>query len=465
MLRERHAERPLLCLPTGAGKTTVAAEVIRSAASRWRRSIFLVHRRELVSQAVARLEQFGLSPGVIAAGWPEQRDRQVQVSCIPSLVRRDHWPADVVIVDECAHAISESWNKVLNRYSESCIIGLTATPCRLDGRGLGDQFGCIIEPVTTQELVDQGHLIAPRVFAPPVDLTKLPKRGGDYALPDLYERMVGLTASITDMWMKHAQGMKTVAFAVNVDHSQRIVEAFCDLGVNAAHIDGGTANRERDAALSDLRSGALDLVSNCMVLSEGWDLPDLQCAILARPTKSLALYRQMVGRVMRPPGPVIVLDHAGSHHEHGPVTDEIEWSLDAKIKRAAAPGLRTCVECFAILPPESEVCPCCGAELKQEQDIAPPGVDNPGELVEVTNRRTTKEEKAAYHRLNVKTALDKGYSIGWARYRYKDKFGVWPRLRDVEREAYDCPGHRYTPVQRGPRRARRCEFCYDERPA
>jgi len=464
LAREHAGNRPILRLDTGAGKTTIAAEIIRLGCDRGRRSLFVVHRRELVEQARARIASFGLDVGTIIAGHSEARTKPVQVASIQTLINRDHWPADVVIVDECAHAVSASWRAVLDRYQGAAIIGLTATPCRLDGRGLGSVFGCILEPVAMRELIDRGYLVEPTVFAPPVDLSSLSTRGGDYASDQAAQRMGELTGSITTTWQQRAPGAKTVVFAVNVDHSERIVEAFRSIGVRAAHVDFATPTKQRAAILADLRTGALDVVSQVQLLSEGWDLPSLQCAILARPTKSLALFRQMVGRVMRPPGPVVVLDHAGNHHEHGPVTVPIEWSLDDRVRAKAAPSVRTCKACFAVNPPTAETCIVCGAPLGRVQDPAsPPPVHAPGELVEFRPVKATRDEKREHYRQLVVTASQRGYRIGWARMRYKEKFHAWPRFGEDERELYECPEHEWQEAQYGYRRVQKCARCSVER--
>lgn len=449
MVRAHAQERVLLCLPTGAGKTSVASEIIRRTVSNGRRAIFLVHRVELVEQAFARLAQFGVRAGRIIAGREEHRDRPVQVASIPTLIMREHWPADVVIVDECAHAVSASWRKVLDRYQPpSLIVGLTATPIRLDGRPLGDLFGRIVEPVTTRELITRGYLVEPRVYAPPVDLSNLPTRGGDYSIPELVERVSGLTGSIVGEWTKHARGMSTVVFAVNVEHSKAIVAAFEAIGVKAAHVDYKMGRKQRAGTLNALRDGALDMVSQVSLLSEGWDLPTLQCCVLARPTKSLALFRQMVGRVMRPPGPVLVLDHAGNHHEHGFVTTPIEWSLTGPAKRpASALSVKTCKVCFATFEPGPLNCPACGVLLVPEARAAMPGVHNPGELVALDMSATdvpikaTRDEKAEAYTRMVRAASDQGKRLVSARGVYKGRFGTWPAFPEIERANYKCSGH------------------------
>lgn len=473
MLRARAADRPLLVCGTGAGKTTIAAEIIRLAVARGRRAVFLVHRRELVDQAVERLAQFGIRAGRILAGHPEHRELPVQVASIPTLLKRAHWPAELVIVDECAHAVSRSWRTCIDRYKSSHVIGLTATPIRLDGKGLGDLFGCIIEPVTTRQLIDAGYLIEPRVLAPPVDLSGIHIRGGDYDIPELAERMAGLVGSITGEWCQYAHGQKTVAFAVDVNHSKAIVAAFVEIGVRAEHVDYKMGHKQRAKVLRQLRTGEIDLLSQVQLLSEGWDLPTLQCAILARPTKSLALFRQMVGRVMRPPGPVIVLDHAGNHHEHGRVTDVIEWSLDAPIRgvRGAGTGiaLHTCPACFCVLGPADIVCPLCGYVMPVKDEAEQPGVDNPGELVEldmarkeipgVVQKNAPRDVKEEKYRELVLNASLRRLKLGWARHKFHDLFGAWPRFSSVE-ALYVCSRHEWEARQQGPYSVVRCTRCY-----
>lgn len=454
----------VLCLPTGAGKTAIACEMIRRALARNYRCLFLAHRLELVEQARDRLASFGIAAGIIKAGFRETRDATVQVACVPSLIRRDFPPANLVIVDECHHGVSASFMAVIKHYrdADAWIVGLTGTAARLDGKPLAEAFDEIVAPVKTSELISAGFLIDPIVFAPPsISRKGLHKRGGDYSLPELAERMVKLTGSITATWLERAAGLKTVAFAVNVDHSQRIAAAFTELGIKAAHVDGSMSTAERSEVIRKLRAGDIDILSNCSLLGEGWDLPALQCAILARPTASLTVHRQQIGRVMRPPGPVIVLDHAGNHHCHGPVTDEIEWSLTGKAKRVPGPGIRVCPECFANLPAGTPVCPRCGAELSSADEVEPPGVENPGELTRFV--AASREDKAEWYRDVLRDASRIGRALGWARHMFRSRFGSWPRLREIERSEYRCPGHVYTMKEYGPKRVDRCEHCYDER--
>jgi superfamily II DNA or RNA helicase len=457
-----------LALQVGGGKTVIACEIMRRSIARGKRVMFVVHRVELVEQARERLALFEIESGVIKAGYRERRDRLVQVACIPTLVRREYPPADVVIFDEAHHGVSASWLSVLTHYRSAgaFILGITATPLRLDGKPLGSAFETIVEPVTTQELIQRGFLMEPRVFAPPTcDLSDVKIRGGDYALPEVASRMSKLTGSITGNWLRYCRGRPTLAFAVNVAHSREIESALAAVGARVAHIDGGTGKVERARANKRLRSGDLDVVTQCQLWTEGLDIPELEALIVARPTKSLSLHRQIIGRVMRPAlgkSDAIVFDHAGNHHEHGFVTEPIEWSLDAKPKRiSTALPVATCPECFACFPPGAAICPGCGSPLKDSAtaDRPAPAVDNPGELVEINMVPTRDEREIAYNRM-VQSASCAGRKLGSARAIYKRNYGVWPKHPEVEK-GYVCPGHHWERWESEKFSYVRCSFCYE----
>ena len=443
--------------------------MIRLALAKQRRAIFMVHRVELVEQAVERLAMFGIHAGVIKAGYKPDLSHPVQVACIPSLVRRKQWPdAELVIFDESHHIASASWSKVAAHYRDAgaWIVGITATPQRLDGKGLGDIFEQIIEPVTTRELIDGGFLIEPQVYAPPsISLQGIGKIGGDYSLPELAERMEGLTAPITEYWERFARGHRTLVFAVNIEHSQQICAALSAKGARAVHVDGTSSPHARMAANHGLGDGSLEVVTQCALWSEGWDRPELDRLIIARPTMSMGLHRQMIGRVMRPaPGKAeaIILDHAGNTHRHGLITDEVEWSLDDAVRsdRDTVEPVRTCSACYAIVPPAADICPACGQPLGREETAVDPGVDNPGVLVRVdmTARKAGAIERARQYHVWVREASGCGYKLGWARRKHKYVYGTWPRLRAVELDCYDCPGHVVEATGYGSR----CAWCYAE---
>jgi len=327
--------------PTGSGKTVMGTEIVKAAVARRESVLFLAHRREIIAQTSQKLFKYGLRHGIIQAGFDPRPMELVQVASVATLfvrgVKSDAMrmpPADLIVIDEAHHAPANSYQKIVEAYPDAKILGLTATPCRGDGRGLGGIFTKIVEAPQVAQLIERGCLVKTRVYAP-VDpnLRGVDTQNGDYVTSQLSERVNTdqLVGDIVTQWHKHGERRKTVAFAVDVAHSMHIRDEFVRAGVRAEHIDGKTPKEERDGILSRLRSGEVDLVTNCMVLTEGWDMPDVSCCILARPTKKMGLYRQMLGRVLRAATDkvdAIVLDHSGAVFRHGLAEDPVEWTLD-----------------------------------------------------------------------------------------------------------------------------------------
>jgi DNA repair protein RadD len=348
---DRGQRRIIVVCPTGGGKTVICASIIDSLVhNQINRSVLvLAHRREIINQTSRKLHAAGVAHGIIQAGFTTRPDERVQVASIQTLWTRaitigsmNLPPADLLVVDECHHAPAETYRKIIKAYPGAVLLGLTATPCRDDGRGLGGIFQTMIETPQVADLIKQGYLVGTRVYAPcDPDLRGVPTQAGDYVESQLAERMDrdNLVGDIVTHWHKYGERRKTVAFAVSVEHSIHISDEFIKSGVRAEHIDGSTPKPERDATLARLESGDLDVVSNCMVLTEGWDMPDVGCCILARPTRKMGLYRQMVGRVLRPADgktDAIVQDHSGAVFLHGFVEDPVEWTLDPD-RRAESP--------------------------------------------------------------------------------------------------------------------------------
>jgi len=475
-------QRPILVSPTGSGKTTMATEIVERLG---RPTLWLAHRKELIDQAAERLAAHGLRSGIVMAGFRSDPDARVQVASVQTLVRRNRPPAGLVVVDECHHAAAETYQKILSDYTDAALIGLTATPFRLDGRGLGDLFGELVVAAWPDELCAAGVLHKPRVWASKApDLRGVRVVAGDYSLGALAERTntAELNADIVETWQKRAAGRRTVAFAVDIAHSEAITEAFRQAGVPAEHLDGATPRAERDAILARLAHGETLVVSNCMVLTEGWDLPALECAIIARPTASLNLHLQMIGRVMRAchgKEGALVLDHAGNHHVHGLVTRRLDYTLsDERVGFSEPLGLRRCRECGLLFETDEPCCPECGwaPEASGAGQRHRPAIHGEGELAEfddsafeyrrqvwvqieaqrqaagykpgwsyyrffdrfgvapivadgelVNPQDATPEEKAEVYRELLRIAAQKGYKRGWAAYRFREAFGHWPR--------------------------------------
>lgn len=307
---EAGQRRVLLVAPTGSGKTVISSDIIKTTATRGRRVVFLAHRRELIRQASNKLHDAGIDHGIIQAGFPARPGERVQVASVQTLharairsTRMELPPADLVVVDEAHHCTAQTYRAITDEYPDAIILGLTATPCRADGRGLGNTFSTLIECPSVAELIAAGYLVPTQVYAPTrPDLKGVRVERGDYVESQLAERMdkQELTGDIVMHWHKLASNRRTVVFATSVAHSVNLRNEFRATGVMAEHLDGSTPREDRDAILARLASGEIDVVTNCQVLTEGWDCPAVSCLVLARPTKSIGLYLQMVGRVMRP---------------------------------------------------------------------------------------------------------------------------------------------------------------------
>ncbi|MCJ2020607.1 DEAD/DEAH box helicase [Methylobacterium sp. E-065] len=360
----------LLQLPTGGGKTHIAAHVAGVSAAVGERVWMIAHRREIVGQTSRSMTSLGVPHGVVGAGRPFEPDRPVQVCAIGSLTRRaDALPSpDLMIWDEAHHVAAKSWAALRARFPDVRHLGLTATPERLDGKGLGDFFAELICGPTTAELMAAGHLSPYRLFAPTIpDLRGVDVRAGDWAREQLAERMSGATlvGDAVEHYRRHADDARAIAFCVTVEASKALAARFNAAGIPAAHVGGDTPAEERDASIAALEAGRLRVLTNVEVFTEGFDLPVIDAVIFLRPTRSLALHRQMVGRGLRAApgkGATIILDHAGLFYEHGLPDDAVEWSLDQPARRRMAfnvERLRRCPECSAVHP-MAWACPECG---------------------------------------------------------------------------------------------------------
>jgi DNA repair protein RadD len=312
---EAGQRRILLVSPTGSGKTVIAGDIVANAATRGQRVLFLVHRRELTKQAARKLHAVGVDHGIIQAGFPPRLGERVQVASVQTLHARavrtatiEMPEADIVFVDEAHHVRARTYRRILEAYPNAIVIGLTATPCRGDGRGLGNAFDVMVECPQTAELIAGGYLVKPRIYAPSQpDLRGVRVERGDFVESQLAARVNTnhLVGDIIEHWHKLAERRRTVVFACGVAHSIHLRDEFRRSGVLAEHIDASTPVDERDAILAGLDKGTVEVICNAMVLTEGWDQPSASCLVLARPTKSLGLYLQMaVGSCGLPPAKV-----------------------------------------------------------------------------------------------------------------------------------------------------------------
>lgn len=287
---------------------------------------------------------------------------------------------DLIVIDEAHHLTADStWGRIVGAYPKARLLPVTATPCRLDGKGLGIGAGGYADTMvmgpTMRALINDGFLSPYRIFAPPnaLDLTGVRTRAGDYAKDQLATAIdkPSITGDAVEHYQRLASGKRAVAFCVSVAHAQHVASEFNAAGIAAEFLDGTQDAGERDRIIQRFTRGETLVLSSCDIVSEGFDLPAIEVAILLRPTQSLSLYIQQVGRALRTfPGKTeaIILDHVGAVMTHGLPDEEREWSLDGmqKKQRQAAndnePGVdsvATCPKCFTVHLPAPE-CPTCG---------------------------------------------------------------------------------------------------------
>jgi DNA repair protein RadD len=440
---------PLYVLPTGGGKTYTFAYITSQAAARGNRVLILVHRQELLLQSSESLDSIGVDHGLIAPGHTMTTD-PVQVASVQTLVRRlDRiTPPDLIVIDESHHSGAETWGKILRAFPEARLLGVTATPCRLDGAGLGTVaggfFDCMVQGPTIMDLIEEGYLSRPKVYAPPtgVDLSGVHTRMGDYVKSEMAAAIdkPKITGSAVEHYRRLCAGVPAIAFCASVAHAEHVAEEFRTAGFRAASIDGGMADGERKGRIRDLGSGGLQILTSCDIISEGTDIPVVGAALLLRPTQSLGLFLQQVGRALRPyPGKqhAVILDHVGNCLRHGLPDEEREWSLEGhKGSRASAKSqdvnvrTRQCERCYGVHRPAPR-CPFCG----HEYDDAPLPEQVDGELREIdeeqaeflrrAKRREVGKAVAMANSLAELQALAKefGYAPGWAWHRWQMKRG------------------------------------------
>jgi DNA repair protein RadD len=461
--------RLLYVLPTGAGKGVVLAFLAFWASTRGRRVTIIVHRRELVRQISQALDLFGVQHGLILRGKTRTNDL-VQVAMVKTLANEiKKGKADephLLIVDESHHIIATSYTQITKAWNNCKVLGVTATPARLDGKGLGDFFDHMILGPSMGELIAAKRLAAYDYFAPPgeLDLSEVRTSCGDFVIKDLEKAMMQSTivGDAVQHYKKLLAPRPAIAFCVSVANAEATAQQFRDAGFNAASIDGSMSDEERQDRIARLADGRLHVLTSCELIGEGLDIPVCSGVILLRPTKSLAMFLQQMGRALRlkPDGsPAVILDHVANVHRFGMPDAMREWSLDGKVRRDKEPGVTNCTLCFKAFPTgearalaegcvgyDGVVCPILN---KSESKKSPPmAVD--GELQVVTNisdpmrpawargislKKDETKGRAWFRLLELADSADKLLDIAKARgYQHKQK---WVTHKLAERAETD----------------------------
>lgn len=430
----RRVKAVIVQIATGGGKTPTVCEVIRMAVEKGKKTLFIAHRTELLLQASDKLTAFGVKHGLIKAGRAGDMRCNVQVASVQTLVRRldkMHFVPDLICIDECHLAEAKSYKDILKKYPNAYVIGMSATPGRLDGRGLGKpngNFDCIIPGPPMTDLIERGFLVPLRYFssAHPIDTSGIHSSGGDYNLGELAEAVdkPAITGDVLDHWKRIASDRKTLIFCVSIEHADHVAKQFRDTGIAALAINGRWDADLRAQALSDFDRGAIQVLVNVQLYVEGIDIPAIGCIADLAPTQSLTRYLQRAGRGMRPfPGKenCIYLDHANNVSRFGFPTEPREWTLEGSESRKKsaerAESIRVCSKCFAASPARSIVCRECGKPF----EVKPRELEEKsGELVELTAVEIAKKRERQMQGRSQSLeqlrefAKQKRYSPAWA---------------------------------------------------
>lgn len=437
-LFQKGHRRVLLQLPTGGGKTVIAALFASACADRDMNTLFLVHRRELITQLEKKLKEVGLNYGIIAAKFKQHFNKSHYIASVQTLAaRHPSINPDLIIVDEAHHATAKQWQAVLERWTGAKVLGLTATPERLDGHGLAKHFDSMVCGLDVQSLIDISRLAPVKVVAPPmlIDWTAGVKTlAGDYAREQVAEVALQKSsiADVAAAYRQHGANRRVIVFAVSIAHSEAIAERLKAAGARVGHIDGGTPTPTRAGLLKRFDSGELDTICNVSIIDEGFDCPACDTVLDAQPTRSLTRWLQKCGRAMRPgkDKQAVIIDCAGNVWRHGLPTQEREWSLQAKPngKRHSnlTESLRNCGECFSVYPNTLYACPFCHAPRQQPnpanairvQEVVKPLAEIKAEEVEKARERRKALMRRVYETGGDRTQLEAirmefGYKPGW----------------------------------------------------
>ena len=432
------AQAPLYVLPTGAGKSVIFSAIAESSEKRAKRVLILAHRVELVDQIVSALDAFDVRPDIIAAGYSRRKGRvtghsttrPIAVASVQTLINRmDDYPEPTLIICDEAHHVAggNMWSQIIRRYRTAKVLGVTATPVRLDGCGLGSQFDRLLIGPSVSELIAGGYLAKPRVFAPPsVDTSGLHVRAGDFKADESSALMdvPSITGDALAHYKKHGERQPALIFCTSVAHAHHVAEKFRLHGIPSIALDAGTSHDVRRMAVKDFRDKKILALASCDLFSEGFDAPGVHIGIMLRPTASLGLFLQQVGRVLRPADGkqyATILDHAGNTQRHGLPDEYREWALDKDIAPKKKPdntSIKVCPKCFAASPSRAAFC----VECKHEFEVKPRQslTEKEGELVEITavelakKRERREQGRAATLEQLKEIARIKGHKPGWA---------------------------------------------------
>ena len=424
--------RVLMVAPCGAGKTVLSAFMCDEHVKRGGRVLYLVHRQELLTQAAATFERTGL--GTASGDAPILHvGGAIDLVSVQTAARRTLTAPTMIVVDECHHIQARTYQTVLERFPKARVVGLTATPIRLDGKGLGETFDSMVENVTAEWLIENNYL-APYTYysIPTVDTSHLKKRMGEFttsSVDDLFSGEKGVVVKIAGDVVKHyerlASGQQAICYCPSVNISRQFAAQFNQAGINAIHLDGTAPESARESAIQSFRTGRTKIICNVDLLGEGFDVPDCSVTIMLRPTASLGLYIQQAMRCMRyqPEKRALILDHVGNYKRHDAPDAIRRWSLKGQEKKSKyddVPKTRECPKCFAVLKSSVKVCPHCQYSFVDNLKTQSKTIDvSETELQKIEFQKQQKARRSEVGRASSYEDLkrigrERGYKDGWA---------------------------------------------------
>jgi superfamily II DNA or RNA helicase len=419
-------KKVLLVAPTGSGKTIISTDIISDATTRKKKVLFLIHRDVLAEQTAKTLQNNGIDCGFIMGSKRANESALVQIASVQTMARRksDYIP-DIVFYDEAHLTAWSSYGRKLLK-EDIFHIGLTATPWRLKtSEGMGDLFDELIHTPLPYELMDMGFLVYPRYFVlEKPDLKGIKIVGGDYNSAQLNSvcNVQPMIDNLIENWLNIAKGKRTIIFAVNVAHAKNIAHSFREKEITAEAVYGDMPLKEREIIYEKLEKGEIKVIASCEALAEGFDVPSIECVALSRPTKSKAKFFQQVGRGLRiskNKDSCFILDQAGLIESFGAIEDLRSVELTTGVIKEK--GNKSFCECCGRgLPSGMKICAKCSPEKEVTLVM--------GKMVELVIEKGIKRN-FDWYRARIKEAFQKGYSPGWALYKYKEHYDKFPDKR------------------------------------
>ena len=444
--RQALAEGDRYCvgvLPTGAGKTVIAAQIAQNVVKKGKRLLFMAHRDPLIFQTLDKFEAFGLDTGIIKSGNPLNLAAPAQIAQIQTLatgsIEVPDW--DLLILDEAHYTSFFQFSEQLLEQSRGsrgkAVLALTATPYRLGKKSLADHYTRLILGPTVRSLTERGFLVPARYLGhEKLDLTRVgvSARTGDFDERQLQQALntKALNQKLAQEYQRLAGKRRGIVFAVGIEHCKGITEAFNEAGIPAAFIDGSMSTKKREKVYTALKQDVIQAIISVGTLTEGYDEPLIECVVLARPTLSPALYEQMVGRGIRLCSDIgktdcIVYDFGtGNYQRFGRIDEPKEISLENMVRQENPIEVINCPKCSTYISARARICPECRTILveKVEPELEPFD-DVPDEFASEQLSDEELEQRQQYREL-LKTAYQQGYKPGWAIVRYKEEHGTFP---------------------------------------